>query len=134
MYKCVVFLFLKKLTGRVDIQLNVDIPIDTELVEPLKDSNIWRQTRGAATEVSGSNNVVGITEKVGVAQQWYDELDSLAFEEVEPESLEEDEKDDNNSTDTSIADRKVQITCSVNTSPGTSEVISLTEMASNFQK
>jgi hypothetical protein len=40
-------------TGRIDIKLNVDIPVDTELVEPLQEGSIWCQARGAATEVSG---------------------------------------------------------------------------------
>jgi hypothetical protein len=30
----------------------VDVPADIELVEPLQESSIWRQARGAATEIS----------------------------------------------------------------------------------
>lgn len=51
-------------TGRIDIQVNVDIPEDAELVEPLQEGCIWRQARGAATEVSGVEVVAGFSEKV----------------------------------------------------------------------
>lgn len=50
--------------GRIDIQLNVDIPVDTELVEPLQEGCIWYQARGAATEVSAVEDVAGSSEKV----------------------------------------------------------------------
>jgi hypothetical protein len=30
----------------------VDVPADIELVEPLQESSIWRQARGAGTEIS----------------------------------------------------------------------------------
>ena len=33
--------------------MKVEIPQDTELVEPLDEGCIWRQTRGTATEVLG---------------------------------------------------------------------------------
>lgn len=52
------------MAGRIDIQLNVDIPVDTELVEPLQDGCIWHQARGAATEVSAVEDVAGSSEKV----------------------------------------------------------------------
>uniref|UniRef100_A0A7N2R6H3 NHL domain-containing protein n=1 Tax=Quercus lobata TaxID=97700 RepID=A0A7N2R6H3_QUELO len=105
---------------RIDIQLNVDIPVDTELVEPLQDGCIWHQARGAATEVSAVEDVAGSSEKVGVAQQWYDELDSLAFSTPETELTVED---DNITKDNKFQDERVHINCAVNTSPGTSEVI-----------
>ncbi|KAM4117249.1 hypothetical protein ACJW30_02G109400 [Castanea mollissima] len=108
------------LPGRIDIQLNVDIPVDTELVEPLQEGCIWYQARGAATEVSAVEDVAGSSEKVGVAQQWYDELDSLAFSTPETELTVED---DNITKDNKFQDEGVHINCAVNTSPGTSEVI-----------
>ena len=43
-------------TGKIDIHLSVDVPADIELVEPLQDSCIWRQARGAATEISGMDD------------------------------------------------------------------------------
>lgn len=52
------------MAGRIDIQLNVDIPVDTELVEPLQDGCIWHQARGAATEVSAVEDAAGSSEKV----------------------------------------------------------------------
>ncbi|CAL5388002.1 unnamed protein product [Camellia sinensis] len=107
------------LPGRIDIQLNVDIPEDTELVEPLQEGCIWRQARGAATEVSGAESRVASSEKVGVAQQWYDELDDLAFSTPEIElSAEEGNTSDGNSQEEGVC-----IDCAINTSPGTSEVV-----------
>ncbi|KAE8692169.1 putative Clavata3/esr-related 41 [Hibiscus syriacus] len=105
------------LPGKVDIRLSIDIPNDTELVEPLHESCIWFQARGAATELSVGERVAGSSEKVGVAQQWYDELDNLAFE---SELVIED---DNSTMDTNSQDKRIHIDCIVNTSPGTSEVI-----------
>ncbi|CAI0465833.1 unnamed protein product [Linum tenue] len=37
-----------QLPGRTDVDIKVDIPIDTELVEPLHEGCIWRHARGAA--------------------------------------------------------------------------------------
>ncbi|GMI66387.1 embryo defective 1974 [Hibiscus trionum] len=108
------------LPGRVDIRLSIYIPKDTEFVEPLHESCIWCQARGAATELSVVESVAGSSEKVGVAQQWYDELDNLAFETPESEQLIED---DNATTDTKSQDERIHIDSVVNTSPGTSEVI-----------
>ncbi|KAL7246942.1 hypothetical protein ACSBR2_001953 [Camellia fascicularis] len=107
------------LPGRIDIQLNVDIPEDTELVEPLQEGCVWRQARGAATEVSGAESRVASSEKVGAAQQWYDELDNLAFSTPEIElSAEEGNTSDRNSQEEGVC-----IDCAINTSPGTSEVV-----------
>ncbi|KAK1420599.1 hypothetical protein QVD17_22318 [Tagetes erecta] len=106
------------LPGRIDIKINVEIPEDTELVEPLVEDCIWRQTRGTATETSVAKNKAESTEKIGVAQQWYDELDDLA-------SLTQKELDTDVDTisDAKVQDGKISIDCAVNTSPGTSEVI-----------
>ncbi|XP_016541948.2 uncharacterized protein LOC107842553 [Capsicum annuum] len=108
------------LPGRVDIRLNVDIPEYVDLIEPLGESCIWRQTRGAATEISEADSTTTSSEKVGVAQQWYDEIDHLAFSTPEIEAtLEEGTM----SLGEKIPEGKVEISCSVNSSPGTSEVI-----------
>ncbi|KAH7864290.1 hypothetical protein Vadar_027896 [Vaccinium darrowii] len=107
------------LPGRIDIQLNIDIPEDTELVEPLQEGCVWRQARGAAMEVSGLDRKEASLEKVGIAQQWYDEMDNLPYSEPESElSAEEESTSDGNSQE-----RGVCIDCAVNTSPGISEVI-----------
>ncbi|GAV70684.1 hypothetical protein CFOL_v3_14182 [Cephalotus follicularis] len=108
------------LPGRIHIRLSVEIPVGTDLVETLQEGCIWRQARGAAIEVSGAEGVVGALEKVGVAQQWYDELDNLAF--LTPES-ELSVEDDSTTDDVELQDGRVHIDCAVNTSPGTSEVI-----------
>ncbi|CAI9774419.1 unnamed protein product [Fraxinus pennsylvanica] len=96
------------LPGTIDIELNIDIPQHTNLVEPLKEGCIWRQARGAATEIS-----------VGAAQQWYDEIDSLSF------SVQEIETSSENGSTHPVEGQegKVRIGCTINTSPGTSEVI-----------
>ncbi|KAK8968481.1 hypothetical protein KSP40_PGU012882 [Platanthera guangdongensis] len=61
---------------------------------------------------------------VGVAQQWYDELDNLAFTNPGPESLDSNDETDGKSVDGSFQDgEKVQLKCAVNVSSGTSEVI-----------
>ncbi|KAK7350247.1 hypothetical protein VNO77_08599 [Canavalia gladiata] len=108
------------LPGRIDIHLSVDVPMDIQLVEPLQESCIWCQARGAATEISGTDDAPGLLDKVGVAQQWYDELDYLAAPKPESEINAEDYTQDKNSVG---EDEKVRISCSVCTSPGTSEVI-----------
>ncbi|KAJ0796600.1 putative transcription factor WD40-like family [Helianthus annuus] len=106
------------LPGRIDIKINVEIPENTELVEPLDEDCIWRQTRGTATETLVAKNKAESTEKVGVAQQWYDELDDLASLTQKELDTEEDKTSNSN-----VQDGNISIDCAVNTSPGTSEVI-----------
>ncbi|MCE0482596.1 hypothetical protein HAX54_041506 [Datura stramonium] len=108
------------LPGKVDIQLNVDIPEYVDVIEPLSESCIWRQTRGAATELSEADSMITSSEKVGVAQQWYDEIDHLAFSTPEIEATIEE---GTMSRGEEIPEGKVVISCSINSSPGTSEVI-----------
>ncbi|XP_019154889.1 PREDICTED: uncharacterized protein LOC109151360 isoform X2 [Ipomoea nil] len=119
------------LPGKVDIKLSIDIPKSFELVEPLNESCIWRQVRGAATVVSEAEKV-STSEKVCAAQQWYDELDHRTFWESELEV--ESNKEVHSSTESSVEllssspsevvpEGKVLTDCCINTSPGTSEVI-----------
>ncbi|KAJ8766200.1 hypothetical protein K2173_021717 [Erythroxylum novogranatense] len=108
------------LPGRIDIRLNIDIPIGTKLVEPLSEECIQRQARGAAIEVQGAEGTVGSSNKVGAAQQWYDELDNLAFETPEPEINVEEE---HTTLDVKSQDGRFHIDSAVNTSPGASEVV-----------
>lgn len=61
--------------------------------------------------------------QVGVSQQWYDELDSLAKEIANPEAAEEEEEEDVNLSEIEREeDGRIHIDCTVKTSPGTSEV------------
>ncbi|XP_057534951.1 uncharacterized protein LOC130813203 isoform X2 [Amaranthus tricolor] len=106
--------------GKVDVHLIIDIPGDTELVEPLEESCVWRHVRGAALDVSRMDSTVTTVEKVGVAQKWYDDLDGLAFE-VKPEVSSEVKT----TPERNLEDGKIHIECAINTSPGTSEVIIL---------
>ncbi|KAF8077446.1 hypothetical protein N665_1035s0008 [Sinapis alba] len=116
---------LRLLPGKVSIQLKIKIPQRTELVEPVQESCIWRQARGSITEVSNAGSAAEPSEKVGVSQQWYDELDNLAKEIVNPElaEQEEEEQEEDVSEIESEVDGRIHIDCSVNTSPGTSELI-----------
>lgn len=116
------------LPGKVDVHLTIDIPTNTELVEPLEESCVWHQVRGAAMVVLGTNDTAATTEKVGVAQQWYDELDNLAFE-VEPEVSSEEKT----TPLRNLKDGKIHINCVVNTSPGTSEVFILAPLYLKLQ-
>ncbi|XP_016492818.2 uncharacterized protein LOC107812273 isoform X1 [Nicotiana tabacum] len=108
------------LPGRVDIRLNLDIPVYFDLIEPLRENCVWRQVRGAATEISEADSTITSSEKVGVAQQWYDEIDHLAFSTPEIESTIEEVSVSHGEE---IPEGKIEISCSINTSPGTSEVI-----------
>ncbi|XP_021857726.2 uncharacterized protein [Spinacia oleracea] len=121
------------LPGKIDVRCTIGIPGKTELVEPLEESCVWRQVRGAAVEVSGLNNTAATKEKVSAAkrwsaQKWYDDLDNLVFEE-EPELSSEE----NTTPHTDLEDGKIHINCAVNTSPGTSEVFILAPLYLKLQ-
>ncbi|AAF27010.1 hypothetical protein [Arabidopsis thaliana] len=110
--------------GKISIRLNIEIPPCTELVEPIQESCIWRQTRGAISEFSSAGSAVEPSEKIGVSQQWYDELDSLAKEIANPEAAEEEEEEDVNPSEVDREeDGRIHIDCPVKTSPGSSELI-----------
>ena len=49
------------------MHLIIDIPGDTELVEPLEESCVWRHVRGAALDVSRMDSTVTTVEKVYVS-------------------------------------------------------------------
>ncbi|KAL5997071.1 hypothetical protein ACLOJK_007999 [Asimina triloba] len=98
--------------GRREIRVNVEIPEGAELAAPLEEGCIWRQARGSAVEV------------VGVAQQWYDELDNLAFSKLGLKPNNQDAEVEENISDiSSQGGNTVHIDCTVNISPGTSEVL-----------
>ncbi|KAM0876182.1 hypothetical protein ACQ4PT_036287 [Festuca glaucescens] len=110
------------LPGRCNINISVDIPVDTELAAPLVESCIWRQVRGSGAEIADSDGQDTTSEKVGIAQQWYDEIDNLAFSEAAEEPAVH--KGDDKPADESHRDQKsVQFTCAINVSPGTCELV-----------
>jgi len=111
------------LPGRCNITVYIDIPADTELAAPLAENCIWRQVRGSGAEISGSDGPDTATEKVGIAQQWYDELDNLAFSEVAEEPTSAHGGDDKSADQSYQDQRRVQFTCAVNVSPGTCELV-----------
>nr|ADZ04632.1 hypothetical protein [Oryza glaberrima] len=110
------------LPGRCNIKVSVDIPADTQLAAPLVESCIWRQVRGSGAEVSGFDEPSTSTEKVGIAQQWYDEIDNLAFSEV-PEEPTVHEGNENLSDGSYQEQRRAHFNCVVNVSPGTCELV-----------
>lgn len=66
--------------------------------------------------------------KIGPTQQWYDELDNLVFtnqndESDDPKAESGTEHDDLHSDTNQYDKNMLNIECSVNTSPGTSQVI-----------
>ncbi|XXG48099.1 hypothetical protein AAC387_Pa02g2629 [Persea americana] len=107
------------LPGRCDIRVNIDLPVGTELAEPLQEGSIWRFARGSAVEFLGSESVAAASKKVGEAQQVYDELDSVIFGEPELELNVEEENLNGNSQE----ENKVHFDCAANISPGSSEVV-----------
>ncbi|CAL9049195.1 uncharacterized protein LOC135585727 isoform X1 [Musa acuminata AAA Group] len=109
------------LPGRCDIQFSVDIPHGTELVAPVDRSCIWCQARGSAAELSGLQGAVAGAKKVGVAQQWFDELDNLAFSKMEDEPCSED-GEELPEEHFQVKD-KIHFDCSLTISPGTAEVV-----------
>ncbi|WVZ95198.1 hypothetical protein U9M48_040992 [Paspalum notatum var. saurae] len=111
------------LPGRCNITVYVDIPVDTELAAPLAENCIWRQVRGSGAEISGSDGSDTATEMVGIAQQWYDELDNLAFSEVAEEPATSHGGDDKPADQSYQDQRRVQFTCAVSVSPGTCELV-----------
>lgn len=58
-------------TGKIDIDLNVDIPKNAELLEPLQEGCVWCQVRGAAVEVPGTDKIEASTEKVSYLWSFY---------------------------------------------------------------
>lgn len=108
------------LPGRVNILMKVLVPEDMDLIEPLDKSCIWCQARGTAMEVSGAESKADSSEKVGVAQQWYDEIDHLTFTTSEVESRTAAETTGDSRI---VQEGTVCIDCTVSASPGTSEVI-----------
>lgn len=88
----------------------------------MDESCIWRQVRGSGAEISDSDGQDTTSEKVGIAQQWYDEIDNLAFSEVAEEPAVH--KGDDKPADECHQDQKsVHFTCAINVSPGTCELV-----------
>lgn len=52
------------LSGRVAVQLIIDIPQHTDLVELPQEGCIWRQARGAAAEITGPEKEAASLKKV----------------------------------------------------------------------
>ncbi|CAM0910905.1 unnamed protein product [Alopecurus aequalis] len=110
------------LPGRCNIKVSVDIPVDTELATPLVKSCIWRQVRGSGAEIADSDGQDTTSEKVGIAQQWYDEIDNLAFSEAAEEPAVH-KRDDKPADESQQEQKSVHFTCAINVSPGTCELV-----------
>ncbi|KAJ3671751.1 hypothetical protein LUZ60_007830 [Juncus effusus] len=120
---------VKVLPGKCDIRVFINIPIGTEMASKLEENNIWRQIRGSASEIFQSENQVSDQEKVGVAQQWFDELDNLAFTQKEDGNSNDNNNDEENliisdiNNNNNDINNNVFFNCSLNISPGTCEVV-----------
>ncbi|CAN6462046.1 unnamed protein product [Victoria cruziana] len=103
--------------GKCNIKIHIDIPGGTKLACPLQDGCFWCQARGSATVLREEADAAA---KVGVAQQWYDELDNLAFASADTAS-------EVNEQQVELVypqeDTSAHIDCCVSTSPGTSEIV-----------
>ncbi|XP_020531063.1 uncharacterized protein LOC18447216 isoform X2 [Amborella trichopoda] len=107
--------------GRCEIRINVDISVGIKLAAPIQRGSFWCQARGAASMVPESDLTSKPTEEVGTAQQWFDELDNLAF--VNPEPASELDIEEEASSEKLGEDHASHIECAVDISPGTSEVV-----------
>ena len=138
------------ISGRVDIELIVDIPEYADLIEQPQQGCIWCQARGAASEISRVERQTVPSQKVSISawvvlvfisvvdnayprllvlnfkvlqvsatQKFYDDLDSLIFTTPGEESATEAESQPSGEE---LQEGRVRIGCTINTSPGTSEV------------
>lgn len=105
------------LPGRVAVQLIIDIPQHTDLVELPQEGCIWRQARGAAAEITGPEKEAASLKKVTKTQEFYDDLDNAMFE-SQGETIIEDKP-----LIVGSEEGRVRIGSTFNTSPGTSEAI-----------
>lgn len=55
------------ISGRVDIELIVDIPEYADLIEQPQQGCIWCQARGAASEISGVERQTTPSQKVSIS-------------------------------------------------------------------
>eukprot|EP01018_Ginkgo_biloba_P016337 Gb_18469 [translate_table: standard] len=107
-----------------EIGVNLILPRGTKLAASLDKGCIWRQSRGSVVELSMYDGML-LAEKIGMAQQWYDELDSLSFS--NPTSSEELGMDDLEHTNEESPDKNLEfgtyIQSVVDVSRGVGEVI-----------
>ncbi|XP_042382981.1 uncharacterized protein LOC121975416 [Zingiber officinale] len=119
------------LPGKCDIQFDVNIPQDSELVSPVEKSCLWFHVRGSASEFSAVEEQKTGAGKDGIAQQWFDELDNLAFSQVEDETSSLDEGEH---VERQFQDDRVHFNCSIGISPGTAEVVVSTVLYLKLKK
>ncbi|KAG6514634.1 hypothetical protein ZIOFF_025003 [Zingiber officinale] len=119
------------LPGRCDILFDVNIPQDSELVAPVEKSCLWIHVRGSASEFSAVEEQKTGAGKDGIAQQWFDELDNLAFSQVEDETSSLDEGEH---VERQFQDDRVHFNCSIGISPGTAEVVVSTVLYLKLKK
>lgn len=55
--------------GRCDIRVRVTIPEGTALAAPLLEGCVWRQARGAATEVSAPELAAASVDKASISEE-----------------------------------------------------------------
>jgi hypothetical protein len=73
--------------GRCEIGVNLILPRGTKLAAPLDKGCIWQQSRGSVVELSMYDGML-IADNIGMAQQFYDELDNIISSKEEVDDLE----------------------------------------------
>lgn len=73
--------------GKCEIGVNLILPRGTKLAAPLDKGCIWQQSRGSVVELSMYDGML-IADNIGMAQQFYDELDNVISIKEEVDDLE----------------------------------------------
>lgn len=102
--------------GRCEIGVNLIMPKGTKLVASLDEGCVWRQSRGCVVELSMYDGML-LSDKIGVEQQFYDELDDVL---LAPDSSEEDDLENG---DQEFKDLGTYVHSSLDVSLGVGEII-----------
>eukprot|EP00252_Welwitschia_mirabilis_P012435 TRINITY_DN2749_c1_g1_i2.p1 TRINITY_DN2749_c1_g1~~TRINITY_DN2749_c1_g1_i2.p1 ORF type:complete len:576 (+),score=115.00 TRINITY_DN2749_c1_g1_i2:942-2669(+) len=79
--------------GRCEIGVNFILPRGTRLAARVEKGCVWRQTRGSVVELSMYDGMF-MSDKVGMAQEFYDYLDEVIYTPTSEESLEFESKEE----------------------------------------
>ncbi|XP_057835424.2 uncharacterized protein LOC131045794 isoform X2 [Cryptomeria japonica] len=82
--------------GRCELGVNLILPRGTKLAASLDKGCIWRQSRGSVVELSMYDGLL-VADKVGMEQQFYDELESVLLDPDISEEVGEVERGDQES-------------------------------------
>lgn len=79
--------------GKCEIGVNLILPRGTKLAAPLDKGCIWQQSRGSVVELSMYDGML-IADNIGMAQQFYDELENVISSKEEVDDIEHTDQDD----------------------------------------